>query len=124
MFRVATLMSRFVELTSLSTARNLYSALLCCPPLYALRFASILNRTKRSWNVAKPRYDAFYDVEKLLHSMTCEPLPSTEEDIRLRAIVLLRLVCLFKGIDLARANVLWTHHASLDAEVDPQGETV
>ena len=90
--------------SSVATARNLYSALLWCPPCYSLKFEICLRKLKRQWNSNRPKYDAFYNVQALLSALVEEPLPVSEEDVRLRVIILLRFIALFRGCDLATAK--------------------
>ena len=104
MLRLATLVQRFSVHTSPYTARNLYSGLVLCPPCYALKFEVFLRKLKRQWNVSKPKYDSFYNVQDLLSGMISDPLPSSEEEVRLRVILLLRFIALFRGCDIANSK--------------------
>jgi hypothetical protein len=94
----------FMDATSVSQARNCYSALVALPPLQQLKFEVVMKPLKRKFNVSKPRYDIFYDVEPILRDFQLEEKPCDEVSIRLRLILLLRLLCMFRGVDLARAH--------------------
>ena len=91
----------------LHQARNLYSALVSHPACQQLRFESTLLRTKRQWNASAPTYDRFYNLHPILMRLQSAPSPISEGEVRLRVIVLLRLLCLFRGCDLhtARRNI-------------------
>jgi integrase len=94
----------FAIYKSLSQARNLFAALLMLPSCATLRFEQLMLPLKRAWNVSKPKYPVFYQVTPLLTAFQQEPLPHTEDQVRLRCILLLRLLGLFRGVDLARAQ--------------------
>ena len=59
---------------------------------------------KRVWGASTPRYDCFYELDVLLQSIMDAPIPTSEQDIRLRLILLLRFLCLYRGVDLARSQ--------------------
>ena len=68
------------------------------------RFEPTLKPLKRQWSISTPRYDVFYQVDALLQVLVDAPVPTGEEKIRNHLILLLRLLCLFRGIDLARCH--------------------
>lgn len=103
-WRLALWVKTFTQCTSLSQGRNLFSALILLPPCQQLRWETILQSTKRAWNVSKPKYTQFYDLEPLLRGLIQLGTPLSEEKLRERCILLLRFLCFFRGIDLARAK--------------------
>jgi hypothetical protein len=104
LWKMALELQAFMAATSVSQARNCYSALVALPPLQQLKFEVVMKPLKRKFNVSKPRYDIFYDVEPILRDFQLEEKPCDEVSIRLRLILLLRLLCMFRGVDLARAH--------------------
>lgn len=104
LWRLALWLKKFVGACSLSQGRNVYSALILLPPCQQLKWETLLSKTKRGWNVSRPKYSTFFDVEPILSKFARAPIPCSEEEIRLRLILLMRLVGLFRGIDLARSK--------------------
>ena len=103
-YKLALFLQEFSNHSTLAQARNLYSALLLFPCCAQLRFEPLLRVLKRSWNQAMPRYPLFYQVEDILADLCNSPTPSTEVAIRERLIILLRILCLYRGVDLAQAH--------------------
>lgn len=103
-WRLSLWVQKFTSLTSPAQGKNLYAALVLLPPCQMIRFETLLKKTKKSWNSSKPKYSVFFDVEPLLTKFAAAPMPVTEADIRLRLILLLRLLCLFRGVDLERSK--------------------
>jgi hypothetical protein len=103
-WRLALLIRQFAGLTSWHQARNLYSAWVMFPPCQQLRFETALKPAKQAWNASKPKYDWFFDVGPLFQIFKNNPLLVTEEAVRLRAILLLRLAGMYRGVDLERAQ--------------------
>jgi integrase len=102
--KVSVWLAELTALTSGAHARNAYSALLLLPFCQQLKFEPSLMPLKRSWNKNAPRYDIFYDVEPLFQKMLDGPVPTELADVRLRTILVLRLLCMYRGIDLARCH--------------------
>jgi integrase len=100
--QVVAWLAEVCDAASGSVARNAYSALLLLPCCHQLRYEPTMTPLKRRWNKNTPRYDVFYDIEPLLQKMLDAPEPVDIVDVRLRAILLLRLLCMYRGIDLAR----------------------
>ena len=113
LWRLASNVKTFARTRGLHQARNLYSALVSHPTCQQLRFESTLLRTKRQWNASAPRYDRFYDLHPILLRLQSAPSPISEGELRLRVIVLLRLLCLFRGCDLHTA------HRNIDRSAQP-----
>jgi integrase len=88
----------------LHEVRNAYSGLLLIPGVEQLRFEGTLRPLKRKWSQTRPKYDAFYEVDTLIQILMEGPMPTSEEGVRRQLILLLRLLCLFRGVDLARAK--------------------
>ena len=87
-----------------SHARHAYAALLLFPTLHQLRFEPSLKSIKKLWNVSVPKYSSFYDCRLLLATLMSTDFTVSEETLRLRAIVTMRILSLFRGIDLARTT--------------------
>ena len=105
-FRWAALIKSFSILPAnrRSYARQAYSALLLFPSLHLLRFEQSLKQLKRFWNVSTPRYSSFYDCRVLIKTLMSTDFTVSEEALRLRAIITMRVLSLFRGIDLARTS--------------------
>ena len=105
-FRWAALIKAFaVQPTNRrSYARQAYSALLLFPSLHLLRFEQSLRQLKRFWNVSTPRYSSFYDCRVLIKTLMSTDFTVSEEALRLRAIITMGILSLFRGIDLARTT--------------------
>ena len=84
--------------------RNVYSAFLILLGTQQLRFEPMLRPLKLQWNVSIPKYDTFYRLDFLLRVLLDRPPPLSEEAVREHLILLLRLLCMFRGIDLARCK--------------------
>ena len=92
-------------------ARNAYSAVLLLPGFLHLRFHPLLRPYKKLWNTNVEKYGTFWDAEPVLRKLAGEPLepPDANEKnfkafilrLRARLIVVSRLLCLFRSIDLA-----------------------
>lgn len=104
LWRIVGLLNRLAQIFSVHCARNAYSALLLLPSFHNLRFDLALKPLKRKWSASKPKYDSFYDVQAILGHLASAPCPTTEDDIRLRLVLLLRFLCLFRGVDIARSR--------------------
>ena len=113
LWQIAIWVDMFWHNTSAAQARNLYASLLALPALEQLKFENSLKCAKRAWNSAKPKYDLYFGVETILHGFIKGASPEMEEEVRQRCIVLLRLVCLFRGIDLERS------HRNIDCRQQP-----
>ena len=85
-------------------ARNAYSALLLIPGWESLRFVQLIKLCKREWGTSVPKYADFWDAKTILGKILCEPLNWHDvQQVRDRAIILLRLLHLCRSIDLARS---------------------
>ena len=85
-------------------ARHAYAALLLFPTMHQLRFEPSLKSIKKLWNASVPKYSSFYDCRLLLSTLMSTDFSVSEEMLRLRAIVTMRILSLFRGIDLARTT--------------------
>ena len=105
-FRWAALIKAFAVLAPnrRSYARQAYAALLLFPTLHHLRFEQSLRQLKRFWNVSTPRYSSFYDCRVLIKTLMSTDFTVSEEALRLRAIITMRILSLFHGIDPARTT--------------------
>lgn len=97
LWRLALLLRKFAARTSWDQARNVYAAILHFPPCQQLKFETAMQPAKRAWSTHKPKYEHFYDVPPLFQGFLDGPVPTTEVDIRLRAILLLRLAGMYRG---------------------------
>ena len=104
LWKIALALKRFAQAYSPAQARNAYSALMLLPCCQHLRYETCLRPLKRQWGASKPKYSTFYEVEPLLGEMLNAPLPTSEEGVRERLVLLLRLACLFRGCDLKMAH--------------------
>ena len=100
-FRWAALVKAFA-LTCQSNARQAYAALLLFPSFHHLRFEQSLKTLKKFWNISLPKYSSFYDFRVLLMMLVATDFTVSEEALWLRAIITMRILSLFRGIDLAR----------------------
>ena len=105
-FRWAALIKAFAVLATnrRSYARQAYAALLLFPSLQLLRFEQSLRQLKRFWNVSTPRYSSFYNCRVLIKTVMSTDFTVSEEALRLRAIITMRILSFFRGIDLARTT--------------------
>lgn len=107
LFKLVVIIKRVATAFGANAARNLFSAFAMFPFLQQLKFEAGLKPLRRQWGASAPRYHYFYAVSPLLEDLTRsagEDRENTERALRLRAILLLRFCCLFRGIDLARAK--------------------
>ena len=113
LWQLALWLDSFLHSYSAAQARNVYASFLALPYFEQLRYENLLKAAKRTWNASKPKYDHYFSVETILKAFCTEEPPEREEDIRLRCILLLRLLCLFRGVDLERA------HRNIDCAQQP-----
>jgi hypothetical protein len=86
-------------------ARNAYSACLLLPGFQALRFSTLLGPMKKGWGKSNPKYASFWDASPVLEHLAGVQGPLTDlpiETLRSHLILVCRLLCLHRGIDLAR----------------------
>ena len=85
-------------------ARHAYSALLLLPQFGGLRFLPQLRECKRDWNTHQAKYSEFWSAQPIWHALQTAPLCwSSAQQVRDRLILVLRLVHLFRSIDLHRS---------------------
>ena len=105
--------SGLIEIHSFSPsqARNAYSAMLLLPNFYHLRFHHMLKPYKTLWNTNVEKYGAFWDCEPILFELAKidslganwpDEMPLA--DLRERLVIVCRLLCLYRSIDLARLS--------------------
>ena len=95
-------------------ARNAYSAMLLLPGFSQLQFHPLLRSYKRSWQQSVERYACFWDcgpvVAKLATSAGADASAAQQFDflkassvaeLRCRLIMVMRLLCLFRSVDLS-----------------------
>ena len=86
-------------------ARNAYSGVVLLPGVGGgVRFHPLLQPYKKMWNVSTERYGAFWDPTPLLLHLSEIPFHTLEGDLsklRLQAILVSRLLCLYRSSDLA-----------------------
>jgi hypothetical protein len=90
---------------SLAQARNAYSGCLLIPGLSSLRFENLLTPLKRKWNCSTQKYSHFWDAFPLLRGLAAAPLTLERlslSELRLQLIIVCRLLCLHRGVDLAQ----------------------
>ena len=107
LFKFMVLIKRVAAAFGSNAARNLYSAFTMFPFLQQLNFEAGLNLLCHSSGATASRYDYFYAVSPLLQDLARsagQDRENTEKALRLRAVLVLRFCCLFRGIDLARAK--------------------
>ena len=56
---------------------------------------------KKFWNISLPKYSSFYDCRVLPTTLMSTDFTKSEEALRLRAIITMRVLGLFRGIGLA-----------------------
>ena len=86
-------------------ARNAYSACLLLPGFQSLRFSTLLGPMKKGCGKSNPKYASFWDASPVLEHLAAvsTPLGSMPlETLRSHLILTCRLLCLHRGIDLAR----------------------
>ena len=83
-------------------ARNAYSAMLMLPGFGSLRFHSLLAPYRRRWNTSLQKYAVFWDPSPILQELAQVPLENSVGGLRDRLIILLRIVCLHRSVDLSR----------------------
>ena len=124
-WKIASWLAELQEKSSTCLIRNVYSALLMIPGTQQLRFEPTMKKLKVKWNQSVPRYDIFYQVDLLIHTLMNRPPPSTEEGIREHLIILLRFFCLFRGVDLARCkNEIVQKHGMWFLNMQRKGQKV
>ena len=89
-------------------ARNAYSALLLLPGYQSVRFHPLLSPYKKMWNIATEKYACFWDARPVLLKLAETPFsffddPSHLVDLRTQLILVARLLCLYRSVDLAQA---------------------
>ena len=85
-----------------SQAKNAYRGMLLVPGFSALRFEPLLGPFKKLWNSSTQKYGTFWEPAELIQQLATTPLSGTPLDLRERLLISLRLLCLYRGIDLAR----------------------
>ena len=86
-------------------ARNAFAACLQVPGLEHLRFHSLLAKCKKSWNQSTPKYPIFWDASSVVQKLSKEPLEwKNVEKVRDRLTMVLRLLCLYRSVDLERLH--------------------
>jgi hypothetical protein len=76
-----------------------------------LRFVPLIKACKKEWNTSVAKYADFWDAKAILQKLLCEPLHWQDaQQVRNRAIILLRLLHLCRSIDLARSWRRQSHH--------------
>ena len=84
-------------------ARNAYSGLLLVPGWEPLRFLPLIKAAKKEWNVSVAKYADFWDAKRILLQLLSDPLDwQCVQQVRDRAILLLRVLHLCRSVDLAR----------------------
>ena len=79
-----------------------------------MRFCSLLQACKRTWNNSQPKYSTFWDAEAPLKQLKQTPLDwNSIVDVRNRLIITCRLLNLSRSIDLART---WRCHSQVGQE--------
>ena len=93
-----------VQLFSFSPAgaRNAYTAMSLLPGFHALRFHSLLLPYKRIWNSHLQKYAVFWDPSPVIHALSQRPVEQDIVSLRERLIILLRILCLHRSVDLSR----------------------
>ena len=97
--------SAIVRLHSFSKAqaRNAYSAMLLVPGFSQLRFVPLLAPYKKEWNSNVERYGTFWNPAALIRNVAVSFLNwASVLAVRDRLILMCRLLCLHRSIDLAR----------------------
>ena len=59
---------------------------------------------QKFWNISLPKYSTFYDCRVLLSTLMTTDLPGPKQALRLRAIITMRILGLFRGIPLSRTT--------------------
>jgi hypothetical protein len=83
-------------------ARNAYTAMLMLPGFSALRCHPLLSSYRRKWNSNLQKYAVFWDPSQLITRLANTPLETDVSALRERLILLLRLLCLHRSVDLSR----------------------
>ena len=90
---------------SKAQARNAYSAMLLVPGFDQLRFQTVLQSYKKEWNSNVEKYSYFWDPVPIVERMaTTTLLWSNVQMVRERLIIVCKLFCLFRSIDIARVK--------------------
>ena len=88
-------------------ARNAYSGCLLLPGFQSLRFNALLGPMKKGWGASAPKYATFWDASPILEHLAAGDCPldlMPLETLRSSLILCCRLLCLHRGIDLARTQ--------------------
>ena len=96
-----------------SQAKNAYSALTHIPCLSQIKFQPLLSPYKKLWNCSQEKYQAFWDAASVLQELGGLDLTSGAQHLnnatalqtaflRVKCILLLRLLHLFRSDDLAQ----------------------
>jgi len=96
---------QIVQLCDLSQAdaRNAYSACLLLPGLNALRCNVLLQKCRKTWSAAEPKYSEFWEVEVVLQRMAQVPLQwASVPCVRARLLLVFRLFHLMRSVDCSR----------------------
>ena len=111
--------SGIIELhkASPAQARNAYSAVLLLPNLGGVRFHPLLRKFKQLWNSNMERYASFWDcrplIARLAKAAGADSTPQAQQDhlhrmqladLRSQLILVSRLLCLFRSVDLANVQ--------------------
>ena len=84
-------------------ARNAYAACTHIPGYEQIRFHQLLTKCKRNWNQNTPKYPIFWDASTVIEKISQQPLNwKSIEALRDRLIICMRLLGLFRSIDLER----------------------
>ena len=96
---------QLVQLCELSPsdARNAYSACLVLPGMAPLRFNVLLQKSRKTWSAAGPKYSEFWEVETVLEQLSQVPLNwNSVRAVRDRLLLILRLFHLMRSVDCRR----------------------
>ena len=83
-------------------ARNAYTAMLLLPGYGSLRCHPLLSIYKRRWNSNLQKYAVFWDPSPLMKHLSEKPLEEDVVSVRERLLILLRVLCLHRSVDLSR----------------------
>ena len=85
-------------------ARNAYSAFLVIPGWESIRFTQAIKRAKTLWASTGAKYADFWNAESVLKKLALEPLDwFSVQQVRDRAIMMLRIFHLCRSVDLKQA---------------------
>ena len=91
-------------LTWRSQVRQAYAALPLFLTLHKVWFEPSLGSLTKIWGISAPKYCSFYDGLILPKTLKTTDLTVSEEASRLRAIITMRVLALFRDINLARTT--------------------